>query len=335
MTPAWKSAFAGGSEISRLGFGCAAVGGRVSRRDSLAAMGVAFDAGVNFFDSARSYGFGQSEAIVGEFLRGRPRSSVVVCTKFGILPAQQAGWKQRLRPAARTVMRLFPGLRKAAQRQIRDQFVGGQFSVPTLEASLGQSLRELGTDYVDMLLMHAAPRSVLEQHDLLEALGRVVESGKVRVAGISGELPVMEEVFTRRPAEMRTAQFTLNLSNIGFAEQTRGNADLLLVGNQPFGGRGGAEAIRAKIDTLRRCEGLPESVRERLDLSDPQLLPELVLNCVLQGTGLTATVAAMMQPPHIENNVRAVRECRFSVEELEFIREQIVAMGSAAGTVGR
>src|SRR6185312_8678414 len=110
--PIKEGAGADWARMSVLGLGCAALGGRASRKESLAALGAALDAGITFYDTARSYGYGQAEGLMGEFFRGR-REQVVLCTKFGILPAKQGGWKQRLKPAARGVLRLFPGLRKA------------------------------------------------------------------------------------------------------------------------------------------------------------------------------------------------------------------------------
>ena len=320
----FADAASGTARISELGFGCAAIGGRVSRKDSLAALGNAFDAGITLYDTARSYGYGQSESVVGEFVRGR-REAVVVCTKFGILPGRPGGWKQRLKPLARTALRMFPGLRKTVQRQVGDQFVGGQFSTENLRTSFETSLRELGTEYVDILLLHAAPASVLEADDLLEAMGRLVESGKVRMAGISGELAVMSDTFARRPAVLTTAQFALNLSSMGFVETTRLNGDLLLVGNYPFGGPGGVAAGRAAIAALRAEERLPRELREKLDVNDPQVLPELVLNCILRETGMAAVIPAMMQVRHIRSNVRAVEECRFSVAELQLVRDVLQA----------
>jgi aryl-alcohol dehydrogenase-like predicted oxidoreductase len=311
--------------VSELGFGCAAIGGRVGRRESLEALGTACDGGVTLYDTARSYGYGQSERVVGEFLRGR-RQRVVLCTKFGILPGSAGGWKQRLKPAARAALKIFPGLRKTVQRGVADQFVGGQFSVETMRTSFETSLRELKTDYVDMLLLHAAPATVLAQDDLLEAMGRLVESGKVRVAGISGELPVISEYFEQRPRPLGTAQFALNMTTTGFVEETRRNGDLLLVGNHPFGGPGGVAAARATMGRLRSSE-LTGVLREKLDAGDPQALPELVLNCVLRGTGMAAVIPAMMQAKHIKSNVRAVEECRFSDEELDLLRGALCAAG--------
>ncbi len=72
-----------------LGFGCSAVMGRVSRKASLAALTAAYDCGIIFYDTARSYGYGESEALLGEFFRGR-RDQVLLSTKFGILQPPRA-----------------------------------------------------------------------------------------------------------------------------------------------------------------------------------------------------------------------------------------------------
>src|ERR1700722_2718455 len=84
------------SKISVLGFGCAPLMGRVGRRDSLKALAAAENGGINFFYTARWYGYGEIEGLLGAFLKGR-RQSAVICTKFGILPAK-GGWKQKVKP---------------------------------------------------------------------------------------------------------------------------------------------------------------------------------------------------------------------------------------------
>jgi aryl-alcohol dehydrogenase-like predicted oxidoreductase len=314
----------GTAQVSALGFGCAAIGGRVSKKNSLVALKAAYERGITFYDTARSYGFGESEGLLGEFFRGR-RESVVLCTKFGILPSTQGGWKQKLKPAARAALKVFPGLRKTVQRQVGGQLVTGQFTVDVLRNSLETSLRELKTEYVDMLLMHGAPASVLEQDDLLEALERLVESGKVRVAGISGDVLVIDEYFACRPSVLHTAQFTLNLANMDFAEKTRQNSDLLLVANHPFGGLERVSSTHERLRELSESDELPHELREKLDPRDPQLVPELVLNCILRGTGMTAVVPGMMQVRHIDSNVRAVEQCRFTDEELEILRNVVAS----------
>ncbi len=55
--------------------------GEVSKESVLAAMNRAFDDGVNFFDTADAYGDGYGETVLGEFLAGKPRDDLVICTK--------------------------------------------------------------------------------------------------------------------------------------------------------------------------------------------------------------------------------------------------------------
>src|ERR1700679_1732239 len=109
-----------GMRSTVLGFGCSAVMGRGGRKASLAALSAAYDAGITFFDTARSYGYGESEALLGEFLQGR-RDSVLISTKFGILPTPTTPLKQSLKPLARTLLRLAPLTRKALQQQLAAQ----------------------------------------------------------------------------------------------------------------------------------------------------------------------------------------------------------------------
>jgi aryl-alcohol dehydrogenase-like predicted oxidoreductase len=317
-----------GPEVSVLGLGCAAMMGSAGRRTSLAALGAALDHGINFFDTARSYGYGASEGLLGEFFAGR-RDKVILSTKFGILPAPR-GWRQRVMPLARGVLKLVPALRGVARRQGGQLFTENQFSVPLLRASFETSLRELRTDYVDLLLLHAAPASVLDQDDLLEALGRLVEEGKVRLAGISGELPAIERTFAQRPPVLRTAQFACNAANFGFLERTaaelqRGTGHaapppMFLVANHPFGGPAGVAATRGRVASLAADGVLDIGLRAKLDVRDPDLLPDVVLNAILTDTGIGAVIPAMLNPHHLAANCRAVIHSRFTTDEIVLVR---------------
>jgi aryl-alcohol dehydrogenase-like predicted oxidoreductase len=312
-------------DASVLGLGCAAMMGSASRRDSLAALSAAAAAGINFFDTARSYGYGASEGLLGEYFKCR-RDKVVLCTKFGILPAPN-NWKQRIKPLARTAIRLFPGLRKTIRKQAGELSTANNFSVEVLRTSLETSLRELHTDYVDILLMHAAPIGVLAQQDLLGELGRFVSEGKVRLAGISAEPDVIAATLTQRPPVLQTAQFACNISNFAFLnqleEQLASQPKLFLVANHPFGGPTGVAESRRRIGALHNDSKLSAELRAKLDPADPQLLPEVILNAILSGTGIDAIVPAMLQPHHLKSNTRAIEQCRFTDAELIQIREAL------------
>lgn len=74
-------------QISRIGFGCWAIGGhgygKVDDSESIRAIHNALDLGMNFFDTADVYGFGHSEKILGKAL-GSKKNEVVIATKFGV-----------------------------------------------------------------------------------------------------------------------------------------------------------------------------------------------------------------------------------------------------------
>ena len=240
----------------------------------------------------------------------------------------RTGWKQRVKPLARAALRLFPGLRGLARKQAADQFASGQFTVEILKSSFEMSLRELKTDHVDILLMHAAPISALHQDTLMDELGRLVEAGKVRLAGISGEEDVIGAVFANRPPQLRTAQFPLNILNLAFTAQTaRAAESMFLVANHPFGGPEGISRCREKVLVARHggAAGFPA---QKLDPADESLLPELVLNSILSETGISVVIPSMMQLKHLQSNIKAVEHCRFSPEELAIIRSALQSAAS-------
>src|SRR5579862_756078 len=205
-----------GLRAPQVGFGCSALLGRSGRTESLRALEVAWDEGIRFFDTARAYGYGESEALLGEFLRGR-RNQAVIATKFGILPARQTAWKQVAKALARKVVAVAPASRAMLRKGAGTQFTQNQFTIPVLQESIETSLRKLGTDYVDMLFLHAAPATVLAQDDLLEAMDRQIQEGKVRVAGLSADPDVVTLALERKTAPLRAMQFPCNVFSLSGA----------------------------------------------------------------------------------------------------------------------
>jgi aryl-alcohol dehydrogenase-like predicted oxidoreductase len=320
----------GGMRASALGFGCSAVMGRVGRRESLAALGAAYDAGITFYDTARSYGYGESEALLGEFLRGR-RDSVVVSTKFGILPAQTNFLKETVKPLARKMLQLVPSARSAVRRQIGAQFSANNFSVQVLRESVDTSLRKLGTDYVDLLFMHSAPVSVLQQEDLLAEMQMMVSEGKVRRVGISAEPEVIEVALAANLEGLRSFQFPCNLFGFGIAERLKGcGSDVVAVANHPFGGVRRVAESKALLAALAKDVGTAVELREKLLVVDDAVLADVVLNAITDGTGIQVAIPSMMQVGHLRTNVAAMERSRFSSEELGWLR-RAMTVASAPG----
>lgn len=139
----------GSLQVSVVGLGCNNFGWRLDADATAQVVHAALDAGVNFFDTADIYGGTKSEEYLGRALRGR-REQVVVATKFGMKVDEQ---RYGAKPAY---------VRQAAE----------------------DSLRRLGTDYIDLYQLHQPdPETPIE--DTLSALNELVKAGKVREIGCS------------------------------------------------------------------------------------------------------------------------------------------------------
>lgn len=133
--------------------------------------------GVRHFDTAPAYGDGLAEQCVGQVLR-RARRDVVIATKAGITPDPLVvRYSVPLWPA-RAARRIFP--RQAAS-------IRPPLTAAGVTASLEASLRRLGTDYVDLLLLHEPePARLVAADDLQRALQDLRNAGKVRAFGLAG-----------------------------------------------------------------------------------------------------------------------------------------------------
>lgn len=310
-----------GLKASALGFGCSAIMGRVGRKQSLLVLNAAIDAGVTFFDTARSYGYGESEAILGEFLQGR-RDNVILSTKFGIVPVPQQTWKRALKPVVRAVLEVIPAARGLVQKQVKTQFQENQLTPDVLRRSLEDSLCKLRTDYVDVLFVHSPPSSVFAQCDLFEELERLVTSGKVRVAGISAEADVIAAALGPDAPPLKAMQFPMNLFDLSLMSHitTAQHRGLMFVANHPFGGAQRVARSSARLTQLATSPDTPPALRDKLLLEDRATLPEVILNLILADTGIQVVVPSMMKVSHLQTNVRAISNCRFTSEELAWIR---------------
>ncbi len=341
---AWRSAKGGdlegkGSSAGevKLGFGCAALMGRADRKASLAALGSAYEAGIRFFDSARSYGYGEAEGLLGEFLRGR-RSRVVISTKFGVVPASAGPLSaaRRLKPLVRGLLHVAPGARRWLQGPLAAQHSAGHFSVADLHACLEASLRALRTDYVDVLSLHEPPSSVLRNSELFAALEDLVAAGKVRWVGVAAAPQVIEAALAARPAGVRYLQFPCNLFNLDLAQRlaARAGSDFIAVANHPFGGPAGVARGKKLLNSLAAAPTTPAGLREKLRPVDDAVLADVVLNLVTGGVGIPMAVASMLRIEHLRANFAAMRNSRFDSEELSWLREAILPTQAGAEAPG-
>lgn len=194
-----------GITTSVLGFGCSRLLGPKSRDEAMRLLETAYDAGIRHFDVARAYGSGDAEGIVGRFVAGR-RDEVTITTKFGIEPLPAVADRRLLLGAARQLMKASPAVRSFLGRQGARLVKHGAFSAEEASTSLETSLRELRTDYVDILLLHDC---VLDDcsPDLLEFLRSAVAAGKVRTFGVGTTVESARAISESAPEFANVLQF--------------------------------------------------------------------------------------------------------------------------------
>jgi aryl-alcohol dehydrogenase-like predicted oxidoreductase len=139
----------GSLSVSVVGLGCNNFGRRVDADGTKAVVDAALESGINFFDTADIYGDGRSEEYLGRAL-GPRRDEVVVASKFGA--------------------KLDDERRGAHPDYVR--------------RAVDDSLRRLGTDWIDLYQLHR-PDEAVPIADTLGALNELVGAGKVREIGCS------------------------------------------------------------------------------------------------------------------------------------------------------
>jgi aryl-alcohol dehydrogenase-like predicted oxidoreductase len=152
-----------GWNVSEIGFGAWAIGGSWGTQqddDSIASLHRALDLGCNFIDTAQGYGNGRSEKIIAQVLKSRAGSQrIYVATK---IPPAQGAWPPT--PFDR---------------------IDERYPENYLRERLERSLRDLGTDCIDIVQLHTWTRAWNRNPTALESLRKFQKEGKIRGIGIS------------------------------------------------------------------------------------------------------------------------------------------------------
>lgn len=144
----------------------------------------ALDVGVSWFDVAPPYGDGQAEALLGCFL-GERRKDVVICTKFGLALPQVPFHERLVRPLVRSMVKAIPSFRPLISRA-RAHGRRVVIAPDRIEAEVADSLKRLGTDYVDVLALHDPSPSEAADEATHAAIERLIAKGMVRAISVAG-----------------------------------------------------------------------------------------------------------------------------------------------------
>jgi aryl-alcohol dehydrogenase-like predicted oxidoreductase len=273
-------------EVSRVGLGCNNFGGRIGFDETRAVVEAALEAGVTFFDTAETYGSGESERFLGQVLEKR-RGDVTLATKFG--------WGSG---------------------------TTGDGSAAAVRAAIVGSLARLRTDYVDLYYLHK-PDPATPVAETLHALDELVTTRTVRAIGICNVSAEQLAEADRVARELGTSRFVVVQNEYSLLERDD-DADVLplcrelgisyvpyfplasgLLTGKYRRGEPAPEGTRLAgrdipDERLRRVEAFGEFAKER-----GHTLLELAISALASIPGLGSIIAGATKPEQVRANVAA------------------------------
>jgi aryl-alcohol dehydrogenase-like predicted oxidoreductase len=280
--------------VSELGLGCMSIGTEeLTARKIIEA---SLEEGINYFDTADLYDFGENEKIVGAALR-EARENVIIASKVGNRWSQdKQGWSW-----------------DPSKLYIKEE--------------VKQSLKRLGTDYIDLYQLHGGTiNDPIEE--TIEAFEELKAEGYIRYYGISSIRPnVIKEyikkssiisvmmqysILDRRPEEEALPL----LQEHGISVVTRGPLAKGLL----------SDKMREKVSekgyqdySMNELNHVLPLLKEKLATTRP--FTEIALQYNLANPAVASVVAGASSPEQIRSNAQAVRSQPLSAAEVSIIKE--------------
>jgi aryl-alcohol dehydrogenase-like predicted oxidoreductase len=170
--------------LSDLALGCAKFGSinGISQTEALKLMRLAYNRGIRTFDTATSYGQGDSERILGIFARQYP--DIYVMTKVGKVVPFKARLIQPVKALVRAVSKRSSHTSSAIQRDRGDR-LRTDFNLGYLRAQFQASRHRLGMERVAVVLLHSPPANVIACGDAMAFLESERDAGTIGAIGVS------------------------------------------------------------------------------------------------------------------------------------------------------
>jgi 1-deoxyxylulose-5-phosphate synthase len=303
-----------GVKVSRICLGCLTFGSKAWRPwvleedEAVPLIKRALDAGINFFDTADFYSQGASETLLGRALKrlGISRQRVVISSKVGLPVGSDAN------------------ARGLSRKHVRH--------------AIEETLRRLGTDYVDLYQIHRFDAAT-PIDEALDALDDVVRAGKALYLGASSmNAWQFARLLARADARGRARFATMQSHyNLVYREEEREMIPLCraegvgVLAWSPLArgflaGNRGSETVRAQTDDIARrfyAHASDLAVLERVGAiarARGASNAEVALSWLLRQPGVTAPLLGASKPHHVDDACKALA-LRLSAEEINSLAE--------------
>jgi diketogulonate reductase-like aldo/keto reductase len=214
------------------------------------------------------------------------------------------------------MMRSSSLIRKLVRRRVQAVVQKGRFGVESARRSLETSLRELGTDYIDIYLMHEAELADC-QPELLAFLREARQQGKIRCFGIGTGFERAEPLCQTMPEFTAVTQFesTIISPNVHKIER---ESEKLEGGARAIITHGAFEAVSKLRTRMQSDSDFARSAREIVgaDCADPRVLSGLILQHAMQANPNGIVLFRSADPRRVATNITAASEPQFTAGQL-------------------
>lgn len=315
--------------LSAITFGSWAAGswmwGKTDRDDAVAAIKAAYEVGVTSIDTAPIYGQGTSEEIVGEAMKDIPREKLQILTKFGLRWDLAKG----------------EFYMKTQDNQGRNIDVYKYAGKESVIEECENSLRRLGTDYIDLYQIHW-PDVTTPIEETFEAVEKLIQQGKVRYAGVCN-YDAQQVGKANQVVKILSNQVPFSMVNRGIEEETvpyciENNKSILaysplerglLTGKIKPGYtfmKGDHRRVHKSFTTenIQKTNAFLETIKPIAD-EKGITLAQLVLRWTLDREGITIALAGARNPEQALQNAAAA-DVKLTADELDFINGKVSAL---------
>jgi aryl-alcohol dehydrogenase-like predicted oxidoreductase len=300
----------------RLGFGCGSLHGGKGRRQSLRLLETAIDCGITYFDTGRMYGLGAAESLLGE-IGSRDRHRLTITTKAGILPADQSVRMRLATRGIRLAHKFLPGSERYLPMPAAAHIRFHAFSRSALQSSVERSLKELRTDYIDILLLHECSLSDIQDPRVLEFLQDLKKQGKIRAFGIATDMEATLKIAASYAHLFSILQIPSSIFDMNIRRITSWFSGLTIVHSCLTGHNGPLLSRLATNQDMAAKWKLTTGIDYRDVKSTAKLLLAHALHVNREGIVLFST----SQVENIKSNVQAVTEPPVDLTQLEAMND--------------